>query len=127
MAGTTTNTHEQPTFTMTNLRPDLYEVLGVLPTATQEEIGQAYRALLRRHHPDTRASVDQAQEARSDATLQDVLTAYAVLHDPDRRLDYDRQIRRASPAQRTTHRHPARVGTRNRPPIVAGPVRWHPS
>ena len=33
---------------------DLYAVLGVAPTASPVQITRAYRALLFRHHPDTR-------------------------------------------------------------------------
>jgi len=30
----------------------IYDVLGVQPSATQEEIKKAYRALVKEHHPD---------------------------------------------------------------------------
>lgn len=76
-------------------QPDPYAVLGVDPTATAEQITHAYRALLRRHHPDTRAE-SPADQMRAgprhddDARLQRVLTAYAVLRDPAQRADYDR-------------------------------------
>ena len=104
-------------------RPDLYAVLGVPPTAAQVQISRAYRALLRRHHPDTRVASDEADRAVSDATLQQVIAAYSVLHDPVRRADYDRQNAAAHPQpQRRLHDRPLR-----RPPIVAGPVRWHPT
>src|SRR3954469_21077375 len=36
-----------------------YEVLGVPPTATPEEIRRAYLALARRHHPDAGGSADE--------------------------------------------------------------------
>ena len=78
---------------MTSKRPDLYAILGVPPSATQAEISHAYRALLRRHHPDTRAPDDESQSAVSDTTLQQVLAAYTVLRDPARRADYDREAR----------------------------------
>lgn len=68
-------------------RPDLYAILGVPPNATQAAISHAYRALLRRHHPDTRVRVDDSQSAVSDTTLQQVLAAYTVLHDAVRRAD----------------------------------------
>jgi curved DNA-binding protein CbpA len=111
---------------MTTKRPDLYAILGVLPSATQAEISHAYRALLRRHHPDTRGPADESQSAASDTTLQQVLVAYTVLRDPARRADYDREAR---PRTHPTHRRPPQAynshGAYGQPPIVAGPVRWH--
>ena len=107
---------------MTTQPPDLYTVLGVPPTAAQAQISRAYRALLRRHHPDTRVASDESDRAVSDATLQQVIAAYSVLHDPVRRADYDRQNAAARP------RPQRRVDDAlRRPPIVAGPVRWHPT
>ena len=111
---------------MTINRLDLYAVLGVLPSATQAEISHAYRALLRRLHPDTRATDDEYQSAVSDMTLQQVLTAYTVLRDPARRADYDRET---APRADATHRRSRQTLNPYRadgpPPIVAGPVRWH--
>jgi len=108
---------------MTTPRPELYDTLGVPPTATQAQISRAYRALLRRYHPDTRVASDESERAVSDATLQQVIAAYSVLHDPVRRSDYDRQNATARP------RPHLRLDDRalRRPPIVAGPVRWHPT
>ena len=75
----------------TDAQADLYAILGLDRSATQAEIARAYRTLLRRHHPDTRTSGDPSQDAISDAALQQILTAYAVLRDPDRRADYDQR------------------------------------
>lgn len=111
---------------MTTERTDLYAVLGVAPHATQAEISHAYRALLRQHHPDTRAPGDESQHALSDAALQEVLAAYTMLGDPARRADYDKETQphpypTTQPPQRTLHNH----GALSRSPIVAGPVHWH--
>lgn len=108
---------------MTSHPPDdPYAVLGVSRTATPQDIGHAYRALLRAHHPDTR---DQPTGAAADAgtELQRVLTAYAILRDPVRRAEYDRRSKPAEPDPPTRHDH-ARTDD---PPIRAGPVRWSPS
>jgi len=63
---------------------DPYEVLGVSPLATQEEIRRAYRALVRRYHPDS--GTDEASATR----FLEVHRAYELLRDPVRRRAYDR-------------------------------------
>jgi len=117
---------------MTTRQPDLYAILGVPPSATAAEISYAYRALLRRHHPDTRGPDEQANSTGSDTALQHVLAAYTVLRDPARRADYDREttsrVHAAGPrSQQTPRPWPLlnQPGTHDQPPIVAGPVRWH--
>lgn len=63
---------------------DLYEVLGVEPTASVEQIRKAYRSLARRFHPDM--NPDQESEERFK-TIND---AYSVLSKPESRDLYDR-------------------------------------
>ncbi len=103
---------------------DLYALLGVEPDSTDAQIRRAYRALLRRYHPDLRAGDDAAAPGAHD--LSAILAAYAVLGDPVRRAGYDRQRRRA---WRARHVIPVRHVERpdaDRPPIQAGPVHWTP-
>lgn len=110
---------------MRSERPNLYAILGVTPQATQAEISHAYRALLRRHHPDTRPD-DESQNATSDAALQHVLAAHTVLSDPARRADYDRELTPPScPAPREPQQVVNEHSAYRQPPIVVGPVRWH--
>ena len=122
-AGTTPATSDP--LDMTTERADLYATLGVRPSATQAEISHAYRALLRRYHPDTRPD-DESQNATSDAALQHVLAAYTVLSDPARRADYDRERTPPSgPAPRESQQVLNEHSAYRQPPIVVGPVRWH--
>lgn len=63
---------------------DLYSVLGVSRTATDDEIHKAYRKLARQHHPD-RNPGDKAAESK----FKEVQAAYDVLSDKAKREEYD--------------------------------------
>ena len=111
---------------MTPQRPNAYSILGVPPQATQAQITHAYRALLRQHHPDTRAAGDEAYEALSDRTLRQILAAYEALRVPTRRIAYDKEVSAsADPAPPRPQQTPSRRFPPSQPPIVAGPVHWY--
>jgi curved DNA-binding protein CbpA len=125
--------HNQLDAIMTTEPTDLYAILGLNRNATQAQISHAYRTLLRRYHPDTRTPGDPSQDAVSDAALQQVLTAYAVLRDPGRRADYDqRYATRPAPTRPSptiAETEPIFVswsGSVNELPLRAGPVHWNP-
>ncbi|MEX2178118.1 MAG: DnaJ domain-containing protein, partial [Gemmatimonadaceae bacterium] len=64
---------------------DYYEVLGVVRTATEEDIKSAYRKLAMRWHPDRNNGSKESEEQFKDLT-----EAYDVLRDPQKRAAYDR-------------------------------------
>ena len=66
--------------------PDLYASLGVTPSATLEEIRQAFRHMARRFHPDANPDPSAADEFKLIAYAHDILT------DPARRKDYQSQF-----------------------------------
>ncbi|MGO4856357.1 J domain-containing protein [Arthrobacter sp. 2MCAF14] len=116
---------------MKERNPDPYAVLHLGPAATVREVAHAYRALVRTHHPDTRAPGPVPAGPESGAReLQDIMDAYAVLRDPVKRAAYDRQ-RRGSPrpepvpAPRQPHGPSgAAAHPRPGPALIIGPVRW---
>ena len=62
---------------------DHYGVLGVSPTSEDVVIRAAYRALMRRYHPDADPSSEASQRAQA------INAAYSVLSDPEKRARYD--------------------------------------
>lgn len=78
----------------------LYDLLGVTPRASQEEIRRAYHELARSLHPD-RAKAAGADEARSQRRMQEVNDAWRILRDPAKRAAYDRRVLHLRPARST--------------------------
>ena len=68
------------------MKRDYYEVLGVSRAAGDEEIKKAYRKLALKFHPDKNPDDRHAAEER----FKELVEAYQVLCDPDRRGLYDR-------------------------------------
>jgi len=66
-------------------RKDYYAILGVSRDATQEEIKQAYRRLVKEWHPDLHPENRKEAEER----FKEIQEAYEVLSDPEKRRQYD--------------------------------------
>ena len=69
---------------MAQQKRDYYEVLGVAKTATEDEIKKAYRKIAIKYHPDRNPGDKEAEEKFKEAA-----EAYNVLHDPQKRQQYD--------------------------------------
>lgn len=121
---------------------DPYAVLGLTSVATPAEITHAFRVKLRDLHPDTR---HRRAGGAGDIQLEQLIAAYHLLHDPERRARYDRNANAATAprGQQPPDPSPSRdvsansgvpltipVTYRSQPPaasylIWAGPVRRH--
>lgn len=65
---------------------DYYKVLGVDKTATDNEIAKAYKKLALKYHPDKNPDAKEVAEEK----FKIITGAYEVLHDQDKRSNYDR-------------------------------------
>jgi molecular chaperone DnaJ len=75
---------------MARVGKDYYQTLGVSEGASAEEIKKAYRKLAKQYHPDANQNDPKAAER-----FKEVGEAYAVLHDTEKRKQYD-QMRKMS-------------------------------
>ncbi len=67
---------------------DYYEALQISPSAEPETVHRVYRILAQRYHPDNPDTGDAE-------TFRNILEAYRVLSDPERRAAYDVEHRAA--------------------------------
>ncbi|MCI0717408.1 MAG: J domain-containing protein, partial [Acidobacteria bacterium] len=69
---------------------NFYEALNLAPSATTEEIEEAYRTLARKVHPD----LNQHDKMPAEARMRLLNQIRDTLTDPDRRAAYDRELSR---------------------------------
>ena len=62
------------------MEANLYQILGLQPTASLSEIKAAYRELVKQHHPDAGGGEEK---------ILAINAAWAVLGDPENRKKYD--------------------------------------
>ena len=66
-----------------------YDILGVKKTATQEEIQNAYRQLIKKWHPDKFANATEDKKKEAEEMSRQINEAYETLKDPQTRKEYD--------------------------------------
>ena len=69
-------------------KKDYYKILGVSPSASEEEIKQAFFRLAKKYHPDRHRGKGSADYA---ARFAEINEAYNVLKDPASKAAYDRE------------------------------------
>jgi curved DNA-binding protein CbpA len=76
---------------------DPFEILGVRPDATPEQIRAAYREQVARYHPDKHRGNPLEELAAS--RLVEINRAYEILSDDARRAEYEAERRRRPPSR----------------------------
>jgi curved DNA-binding protein CbpA len=76
--------------------PSYYEILGLGPDASPDEIEQAFRTMARKVHPD----VNDGDRARAEARMKQLNDIRETLTDPLLRAAYDADLRRAADERR---------------------------
>ncbi|MGO8670869.1 MAG: DnaJ domain-containing protein, partial [Capsulimonadaceae bacterium] len=79
---------------MMHLQRNFYEVLGLSPAATADDIKKRYRELARKFHPDL-----VEDKVLGQRIFTQINQAYRTLSDPDRRSQYDASLRAPRPKQ----------------------------
>jgi curved DNA-binding protein CbpA len=93
----------------------LYDVLNVAPEAEPVVVEAAYKALIKKYHPD------QAVEAPVPKDATAINEAFAVLKDPVKRADYDHRLWAKQQAIRLAE---AQVASAGRPPRFVAVSGW---
>ena len=76
-----------------------YDVIGVSPIATLDEIKAAYKKKALAMHPDKHANLTTEEQS----LFKKITDAYELLSDEETRRAYDMQLRRKSPNTMATH------------------------
>ena len=85
---------------------DLYEILKLPREASQDDIQQAHRKFIRKHHPDVNPGDPSAEER-----FKEIQQAYELLSNPEKRQEYDKRFHTSS-RQRSTGRPRPGAGRR---------------
>ena len=83
---------------------NFYDILEISPNASDEVIKAAYKALVKRYHPDSMTSGNQ------NKTMAQINEAYETLSDAVKREKYDQQLKMDSTTQEThSYQEPSRT------------------
>jgi hypothetical protein len=106
---------------MQTLRGTHYEVLGIDPSASGEEVEEAYQRCLALYGDGALATYSLLEPEEMRAARARVDEAYGVLRDPDRRREYDAHPVEPQPDEPDPPPEPPRSDPKILPEPVTGP------
>lgn len=68
---------------------DLYDILGITKSATDEDIRKAYKKLAITLHPDRFATAGESEKKEAEKKFKEINAAYEILSDKQKRSNYD--------------------------------------
>ncbi|MCX7620339.1 MAG: J domain-containing protein [Acidimicrobiales bacterium] len=74
-----------------------YDILGVAPGASHDEVKRAYTELALRYHPDRNSFPNDESRQLAEYRMREINEAWRVLRNPATRAAYDASLRRANP------------------------------
>ena len=76
----------------TMTKRDYYDILGVAPYASQDEIKSAYRSKIKEYHPDKFTNEPDWVKKHSAEMSKKLNEAFGVLQDSNKRKEYDKEV-----------------------------------
>ena len=70
-------------------KKDLYEILEVSRTASEDEIKKSFRKLSLKYHPDRQAGKSDKEKKEAEEKFKEISAAYTILSDPKKKQQYD--------------------------------------
>ena len=71
------------------MNKDLYEILGISRSASQDEIKKAFRKLSLKYHPDRQANKSDKEKKEAEEKFKEIAYAYSILSDENKKHQYD--------------------------------------
>ncbi len=97
-----------------------YDLLGVAPDATSDEIKRAYYDKARAFHPDTHAASSATLKFEAEQAMRDLNRAWNTLRNSATRRVYDRDLAAEHESQDRRRARRRRASERRHPPLSIG-------